>query len=365
MRQLCIRLLSSRDLEGEVRIEDERGRVRSGPFPISGRAADPIAAAHGNPERNPLLPYGDPPTGVYRIGGLRETGAASGLRTDLYGRAGAIVLLPWSGDAALADAVGRFEIFIHGGAPGKAGALRMSVGHFRVSNEAMAALSVELRGPDRPEWAVCLEEDQDAVALGERSPGGRWSVPQAPMRPTHAPLSVSFGEYSPTDNPEIGEPRVDVDPEAEPTSIAEQAGDQLISAARDLGLETLDTFGGDPIPNEAIGWTEPAAKLAGGLAGAAELLSNGQTEAAYDAAKDSLINAIPDIAAVIAVDVAAPSLVETAVAVGISTAVAGMTLSAGAILVTSAVVTVGVAAAVAMGTEKLTKVCVELAQKHL
>lgn len=365
MRQICIRLPSNRDLEGEVHIQDEHGHVRSGPFPISGRAADPIAAANGNPERNPLLPFGDPPTGVYRIGGLRETGAANGLRKDLYGRAGAIVLLPWSGDAALADAVGRFEILIHGGAPGDAGALRMSVGHFRVSDATMANLIAELRGPEHPEWAICLEEDQDIMTLGVRLPADRWSVPQMPRRATRAALTVTFGEYSPTDDSDIGQARIEVNPQAEPESIVEQAGDQLMSAARDLGLDALDTFAGKPIPNKAIGWTEPASQLAGGLAGAAALLYNGQKDAAIDAAKETLLGAIPGIAATIAADVAAPTLVETTVAVGVSTAVAGMTLSAGAILVTSAVVTVGVAGAVAMGTEKLTEVIVDLAKKHL
>ena len=307
MRQLCIRLPSNRDLEGEIHIEDEHGRVTSGSFPVSGRAADPVAAANGNPGRNPLLPYGDPPTGVYRIGGFRQTGAATGLRTDLYGRAGAIVLLPWNGDAALADAVGRFEILIHGGAPGHAGALRTSVGHFRVSDAAMAALRASMRDPDGPEWAVCLEENQDALVLGTRSPADRWSVPQGLGRP-RASLAVTFGEYSPTDNPEIGHPRVEVDPQAESESIIAQAGAQLLSAARDLGLNALNTFGGEAIPKEAIAWTEPASKLAGGLAGAGELLANGQTDAAIQAAKDSLLGAIPDIASVIAVDLAAPML---------------------------------------------------------
>jgi hypothetical protein len=369
MRRLCINLPANRDFEGEVWIEDETGQLAAGPFPVSGRAADSIAAQHHNPDRDPRFPYGDPPTGAYKIVGLRETGAANGLRPDLYGRAGAIVLQPWSGDAALAEAVGRFEVLIHGGAPGDKGALRMGAGGFRVSDEALAALRAEVQGPAAVIWAVC-GEDGELPEAGASSRGLQepvdWPVASAPRpRPSWTALGVMAGEYSPTDDPDIGQGRIQVDPAADTPSIVQQAGDELVGAARDLGLTTLDAFGGKPIPEPVIAWTEPAAKLAGGLTGAGELFNDGQTEAAYAAAKSAIVDVMPDVAAGVAVDAAVPTLVEATVAIGIGSAVAGMTLSAGAILVTSAVVVVGMSAAVAMGTKKLTEVCIDLAKKHL
>ncbi len=365
MRRICILLPFDRNLEGELSIQDQTGRVTEGPFAISGRAADSIAAAHGNPQRNPLLPYGDPPCGLYKIGGIRESCAATGLRPDLYGRAGAIVLLPWSGDAALADAVGRFEILIHGGALSERGELRVTSGHFRVSDAVMAALKTELRAPDAPQWVACTEEGASWAAINSELSSSGWSQTPPAIRTSRAALAVTFGEYSPTDDPELGAARLEVDPQNEATSIAEQVGAAVVSVAQDLGLQTFDTFGGQPIAKEDIAWAQTAANLAGGLAGAGELYSNGQVEAAYDAAKETLVAAMPDIAAVVATDIAAPTLVEATVAVGIGSAVAGMTMSAGAILVTSAVVTVGIATAVTMGAEKITEVCVDLAKKHL
>lgn len=369
MYRLCISLPVNRDYEGDIWLESQDGGVILGPLSVSGRVADTIAAEHKNAMRNPLLPYGDPPTGTYKITGFRETGEASKLRNDLYGQLGAIVLLPWSGDAALADAVGRFEILIHGGAPGVNGSLRMGSGHFRVSDSTMAALKEHFIRSGQPLWAICSERtERSAPLVGEAAGAGRYeswtSMPQTAsgMRPA---LAVSVGEYGPGNGADIGNGIVEVDSEADAPSIIEKAGDKLIECARDLGLKTLDGFGGTPIPDAALEWTAPAAKLAGGLAGAGELFANGQAQAAYDAAGSLLKEVIPDIAAIVAVSFAAPTLVEATVAIGIGSAVAGMTLSAGAILVTSAVVTVGVAAAVAMTTEKLTKVCVDLATEHL
>ncbi|MYM28345.1 hypothetical protein GTP58_08415 [Duganella sp. CY15W] len=369
MDQLCIHLPINRDYEGEIWLEDGEGRILLGPFPISGRVADTIAAEHKNPTRDPLLPYGDPPTGTYKLVGIRETGGASKLRADLYGRSGAFVLLPWSGDAALADATGRFEILIHGGAPGAAGSLRMGSGHFRVSDATMAALTAHIEYAGLPQWVVCGETGTPATpAAGKPAAADAlraWTAHRPSSTGTRSSLAVSVGEYGPDGGGAIGDGVIAVNAEADAPSIIGQAGDKLIESARDLGLKTLDTYGGTPVPNELIDWTAPAAQLAGGLAGAGELLANGQTAAAYDAGKATLLEVIPGIAALVAVDIAAPTLIEATVAVGIGSAVAGMTLSAGAILVTSAVVTVGVAAAVAMGTEKLTKVIVDLADEHL
>jgi hypothetical protein len=235
MQQLCIRLPGDRDFEGDIWLENADHQIVLGPFPISGRAADSISIEHKNATRDPLLPYGDPPTGTYKIAGIRETGRASRLRQDLYGRSGAIVLVPWSGDAALADATGRFEILIHGGAPGVNGSLRMGSGHFRVSDATMGALRTHFEAAGLPLWAICEESEADAMAAAGTSANARvlpaWTVCQPAVASSRQALAVTAGEYGPGGDAAIGDGFVMVHPEADAPSIVAQAGDWLVEAA--------------------------------------------------------------------------------------------------------------------------------------
>lgn len=217
-----ITLPVDRDYTGSIWIEDETGAILTGPFRIAGRCADSIAGEHGNPSRAPMLPYGDPPTGQYKVKAIATSGTGSKYRSDLYGRGGVIVLVPLSGDAALADANGRFEILIHGGAPSRDGRLRAGAGHFRVSDTDLVGLIAQVQQANGDVLADCRDlkasgKDAEPVADEEiasdfraqdlRAQDLRASdtlalAPAARSAPRHL---VAFGEYSPQDMSPIDE----------------------------------------------------------------------------------------------------------------------------------------------------------------
>ena len=64
MARLVIKLPRDRDRCGTLTLNDARGRRVCGPFAVAGRSSDFLAAANGNPGRNPLLRFGDTPTGI-------------------------------------------------------------------------------------------------------------------------------------------------------------------------------------------------------------------------------------------------------------------------------------------------------------
>lgn len=113
--KIRISLPENRDYSGWLEVVDGSGAVILGPFPAAGRAHDEAAAAHGNARRDPLLPFGDTPLGAYVVSGVIGSGAGTALDDKIYGVNGVVLLEPLSGPAALADAHGRFRLFIQGG----------------------------------------------------------------------------------------------------------------------------------------------------------------------------------------------------------------------------------------------------------
>jgi hypothetical protein len=83
--------------------------------PCFGKADNRGAADHKNSTRDPTLPYGDHPLGMYRI-----TGWAPSSRAEFatFGPAGKLVLDPYEGQALIAKANGRYGLLLHGGALG-------------------------------------------------------------------------------------------------------------------------------------------------------------------------------------------------------------------------------------------------------
>jgi len=125
---------------GTVALVNAQGKTAAGPFKSLGKASNAAAAAHLNPARDPLQPFGDTPTGGYRVVQTIATGAGTNYPAYNYGASGAIVLDPVSGDAVTAKANGRRGLLIHGGAPGTGGRLRATHGCIRLSDGDMAAL---------------------------------------------------------------------------------------------------------------------------------------------------------------------------------------------------------------------------------
>lgn len=148
-----VRLHPDRDRVGTLTVY-YKGFMVAGPFSVLGRSNDGLARKHGNSTRDPLLPYGDTPTGWYRAG-LRSTDAYSqtygkeysGVKNGYsFGNEGLVVLDPYSGQALQAKRPpnGRVGILAHAGSLSRDGGLRPTAGCLRLSPSDMQTLSTTL-----------------------------------------------------------------------------------------------------------------------------------------------------------------------------------------------------------------------------
>jgi hypothetical protein len=137
MSRVIVELPFDRGYCGRLSAFDESGRLLCGPFAVAARAGDARARAEGNPKRNPLLRYGDTPTGSYRVTRLARHEPRA---QESFGRHGVLVIEATAGDAALAEANGRYRLFIQGGAAAPNGALRSTSGSLRLANGDLATL---------------------------------------------------------------------------------------------------------------------------------------------------------------------------------------------------------------------------------
>lgn len=166
MSYLSVRLPRDRDRCGTLSLFDSRGRKICGPFPVAGRASDVLAAANGNLARSALLRFGDTPTGMYRVRQILNTGRGTPFDAAQFGPDGVVVLEGVSGDAALAEANGRFHILIVGGKRARDGSLRSTAGSLRLSDEHQKTVISALRKLDDVNCEV--EEEQLAAKSRQR-----------------------------------------------------------------------------------------------------------------------------------------------------------------------------------------------------
>jgi hypothetical protein len=146
MPVIIVRLPDNRDRAGQLLLEDSGGRPIAGPFPVCGRADGRMAGSHNNPDRNPLLPFGDMPLGEYQAVQILGTGAGTEFPLDEFGSAGVVFLQPKEGPAALAEANGRFGFFIQGGLRSRNGLLRPTEdGSLRLMDRDQRKLIMALR----------------------------------------------------------------------------------------------------------------------------------------------------------------------------------------------------------------------------
>ncbi len=145
MYKIIVRLPGNRDFAGSIQIENSAGRRIAGPFPICGRADDKLARENKNPNRDPLLPFGDTPLGEYQLKEIIASGNATPYSAEEFGSSGIVLLQPGNGAAALADANGRFGFFIQGGALSRKGLLRPTDGSLRLSNKHQRELLAVLQ----------------------------------------------------------------------------------------------------------------------------------------------------------------------------------------------------------------------------
>jgi hypothetical protein len=139
-----VELPSDRTRAGRLSVVNRDGHRIAGPWVVLGKADGTTAARNNNNTRSTVLPYGDTPTGTYKVTGGFKVGDGTSYNKKSYGIHGALRLDPTSGDAKTAKEFGRTGLLIHSGDPGAQGKLRPTNGCLRLSNEDMKALLEEL-----------------------------------------------------------------------------------------------------------------------------------------------------------------------------------------------------------------------------
>jgi hypothetical protein len=165
--KIIVRLPHNRNYAGRLHVENSAGKRLIGPFPVGGRANDPMAYDSRNSRRDPALPFGDTPCGGYQVKKIISTGAGTAYSSEEFGSAGIILLQPVSGDAALADANGSFGFFIQGGAFSRTGHLRPTDGSLRLANRDQRKL-VSLLQSFKQIDCECLVSDGELARKGRK-----------------------------------------------------------------------------------------------------------------------------------------------------------------------------------------------------
>ena len=167
MPSIRVSLPSNRSYYGQLTLLDDQGITLSGPFAVLGRADAKTAADQGNPGRSTILPYGDTPTGDFRVDGFQQAGDQDDIQR--HGPYGKIKLTPISGEAKLAKDNGRTGLQIHGGVLSSAGALRPTNGCLRLTNDDMLTLLTAIITSTTPP-STCSVSQID-TQIGGPSPG--------------------------------------------------------------------------------------------------------------------------------------------------------------------------------------------------
>lgn len=142
---------------GSLTVTDDAETVLLGPVPARGKADGQIAAAHGNPARDPEKVDGDHPTGVYRVVLVQHDKAPVHSYGPFF-----LLLDPIGGDALIAKTHGRAGLAIHGGDPAADGSLRATEGCLRVTNDT----AIRLAALVEPELAAGREVRYECTQTG-------------------------------------------------------------------------------------------------------------------------------------------------------------------------------------------------------
>lgn len=192
MNRLLIEFSFNRGRCGTLTFFDSRDGKVCGPYPVAGRSTDSLAAARGNPRRDPTLCFGDTPTGSYRLSQILKSGKGTSLSAAEFGPHGVAVIEAVSGAAATAEANGRFHLLIEGGRRGADGGLRSTTGSLRVANEHLRILIAAIRKAGELRCDVvesetgpklgsvfddrsCRDEDPVSLPRGDSGSGVRWA----------------------------------------------------------------------------------------------------------------------------------------------------------------------------------------------
>lgn len=195
--QIVVDLPLDRTKTGSLRLVDDTGTTLAGPYDVIGKSDNGLAASHGNPSRNPLLPYGDTPEGVYAVSRAVVTGGETGYAERSYGPYGALVLQPVSGDAQAAAAAGRVGLMIHAGDPGQTNPLRPTEGCLRLGNASINALMQALSNASQVDGISCQMTRISVIVGNDPDPAPTEDVGDPPPN-MQSILNGSYtGQYLP------------------------------------------------------------------------------------------------------------------------------------------------------------------------
>src|SRR5262245_15743122 len=135
-----------RNYFGRLCVLDDAGAIAFGPAWCAGRANEAAAVCRGNDSRSFLLGHGDTPPGQYRLRRIISMREVSDRALRQFGRFGIVSLGAIGGPALMADSVGRFEIWIHGGCGAPDGRLANTNGSVRLSDPDMFGLLTVVKG---------------------------------------------------------------------------------------------------------------------------------------------------------------------------------------------------------------------------
>jgi hypothetical protein len=202
-----IELPRDRDYCGRLLVLDDAGTILFGPEWCAGRANDEAALRRGNDSRSCLLPYGDTPLGHYRLRRFISMRDASDRALKQFGRFGIVSLGATGGQALMADSVGRFEIWIHGGHAAPDGRPASTNGSVRLADPAIFALLQVLKGHEgtlcevveaerRTQvpcvWLDGFFDEGDPPSLDGVESEPEWPIPVAMAAPLR---TIFLGEY--------------------------------------------------------------------------------------------------------------------------------------------------------------------------
>jgi len=140
MSRIVVLVPQTRKLCGRLAMLSGKGEPLLGPLRVLARASRRIGRLHGNPTCARSLTFGDPPAGSYAVAGSFPPDTLHPRRPRRFGRLGALLLEPRTGEAREAFANGRRLIMLHGGPRDRAGRLRPTRGGLRLADGDLAAL---------------------------------------------------------------------------------------------------------------------------------------------------------------------------------------------------------------------------------
>jgi hypothetical protein len=263
-----IELPCDRDYCGRLWVLDDAGGIAFGPAWCAGLANEAAAVRRGNDSRSCLLPYGDTPLGQYRLRRIISMRGVNDRALQQFGRFGIVSLGATGGQALMADSVGRFEIWIHGGCSAPDGRLANANGSVRLADPDILGLLNVLKGHEgafceiveaaRRTEAPRVRSDEffdegDPPSLDGDETQPDWPTPIAMTSPLR---TIFLGEYDggAADAPDTGD--------RAPNNVGEaaQAGERKtdVGDAGNAGQDKIDEVAKagaakEPIPPDDLG----------------------------------------------------------------------------------------------------------------